>query len=108
MQTAFKSVFVLLFLSLPIQMAWADSFSAAIDSFKSAGESGAYFEKSYGYAVFPTIGKGGFVVGGAHGTGRVYANGEHVGNSSMTQVTVGFQLGGQAFSRLSSLKTSRP
>jgi lipid-binding SYLF domain-containing protein len=100
MRSAFKSVFVLLFLSLPVQMAWADKYSAAVDSFKSAGESGAYFEESYGYAVFPTIGKGGFVVGGAHGTGQVYANGEHVGNSSMTQVTVGFQMGGQAFSQI--------
>jgi lipid-binding SYLF domain-containing protein len=68
--------------------------------FRKAGESGRFFSKSYGYAVLPTIGKGGFVVGGAHGTGRVYAKGEYVGDTSMTQITVGFQLGGQAYSQI--------
>ena len=42
------------------QTAWADSDAEAIDSFRSAGESGAFFNNSYGYAIFPTIGKGGF------------------------------------------------
>ena len=81
--------------------AWAeDSYTAAIDSFKAAGESGQFFDKSYGYAVFPTIGKGGIGIGGAHGKGRVYAQGRHVGDTKMTQVTMGFQLGGQAFSQI--------
>ena len=59
-----------------------------------------FFGKNYGYAVLPTLGKGGFGVGGAHGTGRVYVEGEHVGDTSMTQITVGFQLGGQACSQI--------
>jgi lipid-binding SYLF domain-containing protein len=50
--------------------------------------------------VFPTIGKGGLVVGGAHGNGRVYRKGKHVGDVSMTQVSVGFQAGGQAYSQI--------
>jgi lipid-binding SYLF domain-containing protein len=100
MQKVFRAVFVLLFLSLPVQMAWADTYSDAINSFRTAGESAAFFEQSYGYAVFPTIGKGGIGIGGAHGKGQVYARGAHVGNSTMTQVTIGFQLGGQAFSQI--------
>ena len=50
---------------------WADSYTDAIGLFKNAGASGRFFAKSYGYAVFPTIGKAGFVVGGAHGSGPV-------------------------------------
>ena len=50
--------------------------------------------------MFPTIGKGGIGIGGAHGSGRVYAEGKYVGDTSMTQITVGFQLGGQAFSQI--------
>ncbi len=56
------------------------------------------FQKSaYGYAVFPTIGEVGFVIGGAHGTGGVYKGGARVGDVSMTQISIGFQLGGQAY-----------
>ena len=50
--------------------------------------------------MFPTIGKGGIVVGGAHGKGQLYARGAHIGNSSMTQLTLGLQLGGQAYSQI--------
>lgn len=80
--------------------ALADKYSDAIQAFRDAGQSGAFFNSAYGYAVFPTIGKGGFGLGGAHGRGRVYVAGQHVADSSMTQVTVGFQLGGQAFSQI--------
>ena len=58
------------------------------------------FNSAYGYALFPTIGKAGFVVGGAYGKGRVYEQGKHIGNTSMTQATVGFQLGGAGFSQV--------
>ncbi len=80
--------------------ALADEYDDAISSFRTAGESGAYFDSSYGYAVFPTIGKGGIGIGGAHGSGKVYAQGKPIGTSKMTQVTVGFQLGGQAYSQI--------
>jgi lipid-binding SYLF domain-containing protein len=79
--------------------AWADEYDATIQSFKNAVH-GDFFSNSYGYAVFPTIGKGGVGIGGAHGKGRVYAKGAHVGNTTMTQLTVGFQLGGQAYSQI--------
>jgi len=68
-----------------------------IQLFRDAGESSVYFKKSYGYAVFPNIGKAGFVVGGAHGSGRVYQKGVIIGTTSMTQVSVGLQLGGQDY-----------
>ena len=60
----------------------------------------AYFEESYGYAVFPSIGKGGVVVGGAHGKGLVFEEGQLIGRTKMTQITVGFQWGGQAYSEV--------
>lgn len=59
-----------------------------------------FFEKAYGYAVFPTVAKGGMGIGGAHGKGKVYEKGTLIGTSSLTQLTIGFQLGGQAYSEI--------
>ncbi len=89
-----------LLLILPFSRAFADEYSDTIRIFRNAGESASFFDGSYGYAVFPTIGKGGFVVGAAHGSGRVYRQGRYVGDTSMTQLTVGAQLGGQAYSQM--------
>jgi lipid-binding SYLF domain-containing protein len=58
------------------------------------------FADAVGYAVYPTVGKGGLGIGGAHGNGWVYEGGKLIGKSSLTQVTVGFQLGGQAYSEV--------
>jgi lipid-binding SYLF domain-containing protein len=99
MKTAFKSLFILVIACWGI-VCLADSYSDTVALFRNAGESAAFFKNSYGYAVFPTVGKGGFVVGGAHGSGRVYARSKYVGDTSMTQVSVGFQAGGQAFSQI--------
>jgi lipid-binding SYLF domain-containing protein len=81
-------------------MAIADDYEDAIGGFKSAGESAAYFDRAYGYALFPTIGKGGIGIGGAHGSGQVYKQGSVIGTSKMTQLTIGLQLGGQAYSQI--------
>jgi lipid-binding SYLF domain-containing protein len=94
------SMIAFLAIALPIAPAWADPYEDTISVFKKAGESAKLFDKAYGYAVFPTIGKGGAIVGGAHGNGRVYEKGTYVGDTSMTQVTVGLQLGGQAYSEI--------
>ena len=100
MRTVFRfRGLVILLVAFMTSSAWADNYSATIDVFKKAVPS-VFFEKSYGYAVFPTIGKGGAGIGGAHGKGRVYAKGVHVGDTSMSQLTIGFQLGGQAFSQI--------
>ena len=80
--------------------AHADEYSDTVATFKKAGESANFFDDSYGYAVFPTIGKGGLGVGAAHGKGRVYEQGKYVGDASMTQVSVGLQAGGQAYSQI--------
>jgi hypothetical protein len=88
-------------LALSFAPAWAaDSYADAARVFRKAGESGEFFHKSYGYALFPTIGKGGAGIGGAYGKGRVYVNGKVVGDTSMTQLTAGLQLGGQAYSQI--------
>jgi len=87
-------------LALAAGSAFADSYSDTVALFKQAGASAGFFRSSYGYAVFPTIGKGGFVVGGAHGKGRVYKEGRLVGDTTMNQVSVGFQAGGQAYSEI--------
>jgi lipid-binding SYLF domain-containing protein len=91
---------VLAVLMLTGSLAWADEYSDTIAMFKKAGESAKFFDTSYGYAIFPTIGKAGLGVGAAHGDGRVYAQGKHVGDTSMTQVSVGLQAGGQAYSQI--------
>jgi lipid-binding SYLF domain-containing protein len=79
---------------------FADEYSDTVTLFKNAGQSEKFFGKSYGYAVFPTIGKGGLGVGGAYGTGRVYVGGKHVGDTSLTQLSIGFQAGGKGFSQM--------
>ena len=56
-----------------------------------------FHKSAYAYAVFPTIGKGGLGIGGAHGKGRVYIKGKKTGEVSMTQVSIGLQAGGQAY-----------
>ena len=55
--------------------AHADDYADTVLLFKNAGQSGTFFDKAYGYAVFPTVGKGGLVRGGARGKGRGYAQG---------------------------------
>src|SRR5947207_12790829 len=87
--------------------ALADSYSDTVTLFKNAGESASFFNTCYGYAVFPTIGKAGLVVGGAHGKGRVYVHGKYLGDASVTQLSVGLQAGGQAYSQIVFLEDER-
>jgi lipid-binding SYLF domain-containing protein len=94
------SIVAFLLVVLAILPAWGDEYSDTITIFKNAGESGNFFKTAYGYAVFPTIIKAGFIVGGARGEGRVYAKGKHVGDSTMTQGSIGFQFGGQGYSEI--------
>ena len=56
-----------------------------------------WFKDAHGYAVFPSVGKGAIGVGGAHGKGLVYERGAPIGKTTLTAVTIGLQLGGQAF-----------
>ncbi len=80
--------------------AMADTFSDTTALFRNSSESATFFRNSYGYAVFPTVGEGGFIVAGGHGTGHVYVHGRYVGDTTMTQVSVGAQAGAQAYSQI--------
>jgi lipid-binding SYLF domain-containing protein len=71
---------------------------AAITEFKNADPSiETFFNTAYGYAIFPEITKGAVGIGGAAGDGTVFQGGEAIGSSSMSQVTIGLQLGGQTY-----------
>jgi lipid-binding SYLF domain-containing protein len=80
--------------------AWADEYDDTIALFRKADETGKFFADAYGYAVFPTIAKGAIGIGGAHGKGRVYEKGKLIGDSTMNQLSIGFQLGGEGFSQM--------
>jgi len=55
---------------------------------------------SAGYAVFPTIGKGGLIIGGGYGRGALYEAGKITGYTDMTQAAIGALIGGQSFTEL--------
>lgn len=93
-------VIALLFSAAILTSAHADNYTKTIDVFRQSDAVKPFFDTAYGYAVFPTVGKGGFVVGGAYGTGQVYANGAVTGTSRLVKATIGFQAGGQAFSQM--------
>jgi lipid-binding SYLF domain-containing protein len=87
-------------LALFTAVAHADKYEDTIKRFMDAGQSASFFANSYGYAVFPTIGKAGLGVGGARGEGRVYERGKHVGDATMTKLSVGLIAGGAAYSQV--------
>jgi len=65
----------------------------------------AMFRQAAGYAVFPGVGKGGYWVGGAHGTGVLFEHGAPTSKVKLNQVSVGAQFGGQEFSEVVFLET---
>jgi lipid-binding SYLF domain-containing protein len=68
--------------------------------YKRAMESRHFFDTSYGYAVFPTVGEGGLILGAALGKGRVYVQGKLAGDAKLKQVSAGLQAGGKAYSEI--------
>ena len=100
-----RLVFVLV--ALPATVAWADDYQHNIQIFKDAGESAGFFDTSHGFAIFPNIGKGGAGIGGAYGRGRVYVGGKHVGDTSVKQLSIGLQLGGQNYTQIIFFKDKR-
>lgn len=91
---------VMLASSLVFGVAHANGYDETIALFKHAGESAVFFTDCYAYAVFPTIGAGGLIVGGARGRGQVYVHDRPVGDAMMTQLSIGFQAGGKAYSEI--------
>lgn len=74
-----------------------DSKAAKAAFIKADASMSSLFSNSYGYAIFPNVGKGGFVVGGGSGNGAVYEKGKEIGLANMAQVSVGPQIGGKAY-----------
>jgi lipid-binding SYLF domain-containing protein len=74
-----------------------DSKVARTEFIATGGLMKSLFENSYGYAIFANIGKGGIGVGGAAGNGILYKRGAIIGRAKMTQVSIGFQFGGQVY-----------
>jgi hypothetical protein len=85
----------------------AGEYEDTIQSFRAAKQTQPFFDSAYAYVVFPTIGKGGIGIGGAHGSGRVYRQGTYIGDTTMTQLTLGLQLGVQAYSEMIFLEDER-
>ena len=77
-----------------------EDYSSTINVFKQSPAVEKFFKNSYGYAVFPTIGKAGWVVGGSYGKGQVYRGGKVTGKASVFEGSIGFQFGGEAFSEI--------
>ncbi|MBW1837579.1 MAG: hypothetical protein JRI99_11680 [Deltaproteobacteria bacterium] len=88
-------------------LTYADSYSNTIEVFKKSPVTQPFFKNAYGYAVFPTIGKGGIGIGGAYGKGQVYQGAKVTGMSKLFKATIGFQLGGQSFSEIIFFKDKR-
>ncbi len=75
-------------------------YSKSIDVFKESPQVQPFFANSYGYAVFPVIGKGAFVVGGAYGKGQVYRDNKVTGITRLVKASIGLQIGGKSFSQI--------
>jgi lipid-binding SYLF domain-containing protein len=90
-------VMAALILSIP---AYADKYTDTMDVFKKSEVVQPFFKNAYGYAVFPTIGKGGIGIGASYGTGQVYQGGKVTGEVSLIKGSIGWQFGGQAFSQM--------
>ncbi|OZS45257.1 YSC84-related protein [Photobacterium sanguinicancri] len=73
---------------------------ASLEHFQQAQQTQPFFDSAYGYAIFPSVGKGGFWVGGAYGTGTVYKAQNVTGFAKLYQVSVGLQFGGQSYSQI--------
>jgi len=100
---------IVLTAAVMVAVAHADTSpdSDTIALFRNAGASAGFFDNCYGYAVFPSVGQGALIIGGAYGNGRVYEHDKYVGDVSMTQVSVGLQAGGKAYSMIVFLEDKR-
>jgi lipid-binding SYLF domain-containing protein len=74
-----------------------DCTEARADFINTDGLMQNLFANAYGYVIFPNVGKGGIGIGGAAGNGIVYEGGNIIGKAKLTQVSIGFQFGGQSY-----------
>lgn len=106
MRTSIRTFALLFALASPVALA-ADTSAlvadarATVQTFKQKDPKlEKFFSSAAGYVVFPTIAKGGFVVGGAGGDGVLFVGGQPVGTANMGQASIGAQLGGQTYSEI--------
>jgi lipid-binding SYLF domain-containing protein len=111
MKTSIRALTIAAALAASITIARADpapvKYDETVALFRHAGKSAAFFRHSYAYAVFPNVGEGAFVVGGAGGKGGVFVGGQQVGVATLAKVSVGFQAGGKDFSEIIFFKDKR-
>jgi len=100
LKVAFATTLLLVSGSLLADDVEIKDYSDTINKFREQPNVGALMDAAYGYAVFPTIGKGGMGIGVARGRGQVYRGGNVTGITSLTDASIGFQFGGQAYSQL--------
>ncbi len=109
-QAMLRTLMCLLFGSLLLtntSAALADEYDGTLDLFESSPTLKPFFDSAYGYVVFPLVGKGGFILGGTYGNGRVYRNQVYVGDARLRGLNLGFQLGGQTLSKIIFLQDQR-
>ena len=97
--------------NLPLTAHGADALATkaeqAIQAFKSANPGLTnFFNRSAGFAVFPSVGEGGLIFGGEHGKGLVYEKGKPIGQGTLTGVNLGAQVGGRSFSAVIFFETA--
>lgn len=78
----------------------ADSQTAKVEFIENDGLMKGLFDRAYGYVIFPNVGKGGLGLGAAAGNGAVYEHGKVIGTAKLSQLSIGFQAGGQAYSEV--------
>lgn len=78
----------------------ADNFSTTINAFKKSQQAQQLFDKAYGYAVFPTVGKGAALIGATYAKGKMYRKGRMSGETTLVGLSLGPQLGGEAYSEM--------
>lgn len=79
---------------------YASPITETIQNYKDIARTSQFFDTAYGYAVFPIVGAGGFIVGGSYGSGKVFKGDTMMGDATLASLSVGFQLGGKAFSEI--------
>jgi len=99
-QTSIFAMMLLLLTTVAFADREVEDYSETINMFKENATVASFFSSAHGYAVFPTIGKGGLGIGAAHGDGQVYRGGSVTGFTSYSDVSIGLQAGGQAYSQV--------
>ena len=101
MKKILSILILVLVATLPsVAAAQTEDYSNTIQVFRSSSSVKPFFDSAYGYALFPVIGKAGFVIGGAYGKGQVYRHGEVTGTTTIIEGSIGWQVGGEAFSEI--------